>query len=326
MKSPIRLVVVMDPISSIKPAKDTTLAMLLAAQKRGWELLYAEQRDLWLHDGVAYARLRSVKVRDDLKSWFELGDTQILKLGETDAVLMRKDPPFDMEYIYTTYILERAEEQGALIVNRPQGLRDMNEKVFTAWFPQCCVPTLITRDMTDMHAFLREQLRIVCKPLHGMGGRSIFVVDRGDKNTNVVFETLTEYGTRFAIVQKYIPDIISTGDSRILIIDGEPAPYALARIPSASDNRGNLAAGARGEGRELNERDRWLVKEIGPTLRERGMLFVGLDVIGGYVTEINVTSPTGVRELDKQFGTEISGLLMDSIERRLSQKRLAVSG
>jgi glutathione synthase len=316
----------MDPISSIKPAKDTTLAMLLAAQKRGWELLYAEQRDLWLHDGVAYARLRSVKVRDDLKSWYELGDTQILKLGETDAVLMRKDPPFDMEYIYTTYILERAEEQGALIVNRPQGLRDMNEKVFTAWFPQCCVPTLITRDMTDMHAFLREQLRIVCKPLHGMGGRSIFVVDRGDKNTNVVFETLTEYGTRFAIVQKYIPDIISTGDSRILVIDGEPAPYALARIPSASDNRGNLAAGARGEGRELNERDRWLVKEIGPTLRERGMLFVGLDVIGGYVTEINVTSPTGVRELDKQFGTEISGLLMDAIEKRLSQKRLAVSG
>jgi glutathione synthase len=311
----------MDPISSIKPAKDTTLAMLLAAQKRGWELLYAEQRDLWLHDGVAYARLRSVKVRDDLKSWFELGDTQILKLGETDAVLMRKDPPFDMEYIYTTYILERAEEQGALIVNRPQGLRDMNEKVFTAWFPQCCVPTLITRDMTDMHAFLREQLRIVCKPLHGMGGRSIFVVDRGDKNTNVVFETLTEYGTRFAIVQKYIPDIISTGDSRILVIDGEPAPYALARIPSASDNRGNLAAGARGEGRELNERDRWLVKEIGPTLRERGMLFVGLDVIGGYVTEINVTSPTGVRELDKQFGTEISGLLMEAIQKRIGESR-----
>ena len=224
MHSPIRLVVVMDPISSIKPAKDTTLAMLLAAQKRGWQLLYAEQNDLWLQDGIAYARLREVKVRDDLKRWYELGEPRVAKLGEMDVVLMRKDPPFDMEYIYTTYILERAEEQGALIVNRPQGLRDMNEKVFTAWFPQCCAPTLITRDMADMHAFLREHLRIVCKPLHGMGGRSIFVVDRGDKNANVVFETLTEYGTRFAIVQKYIPDIVATGDSGILVIAGEPAP------------------------------------------------------------------------------------------------------
>lgn len=320
MHSPIRLVVVMDPISSIKPAKDTTLAMLLAAQKRGWQLLYAEQNDLWLQDGIAYARLREVKVRDDLQSWHELGEQHVAKLGEMDVVLMRKDPPFDMEYIYTTYILERAEEQGALVVNRPQGLRDMNEKVFTAWFPQCCAPTLITRDMADMHAFLREHLRIVCKPLHGMGGRSIFVVDRGDKNANVVFETLTEYGTRFAIVQKYIPDIVATGDSRILVIDGEPAPHALARIPTESDNRGNLAAGARGEGRELNDRDRWLVNEIGPTLRERGMMFVGLDVIGGYVTEINVTSPTGVRELDKQFGTEIAGLLMDAIQKRIGDR------
>jgi glutathione synthase len=318
MRSPPRLVVVMDPIASIKPAKDTTLAMLLAAQKRGWELLYAEQKDLWLRDGEPFARLRVVKVRDDMKNWFELGEAQIAKLSEFDAVLMRKDPPFDMEYIYTTYILERAEERGVLVVNRPQGLRDMNEKVFTAWFPQCCAPTLITRDMQDMHAFLREHMRIVCKPLYGMGGRSIFVVDRGDKNANVIFETMTEYSTRFAIVQKYIPDIVATGDSRILVIDGEPAPYALARIPSATDHRGNLAAGARGEGRELNERDRWLVGQIGPTLKARGMLFVGLDVIGGYVTEINVTSPTGVRELDKQFGTEIGGLLLDAIQKRLA--------
>jgi glutathione synthase len=315
---PPRLVVVMDPISSIKPAKDTTLAMLLAAQQRGWELLYAEQADLQLSDGVAYARLRNIKVRDDLKDWFELGEARSCKLGETDAVLMRKDPPFDMEYIYTTYILERAEQQGALVVNRPQGLRDMNEKVFTAWFPQCCAPTLITRDMADMHAFLRQHGRIVCKPLHGMGGRSVFVVDVGDKNANVVFETMTEYGVRFAIVQKYIADIVDSGDTRILVIDGEPVPYALARIPSASDNRGNLAAGARGEGRELNDRDRWLVNEIGPTLRDRGMLFVGLDVIGGYVTEINVTSPTGVRELDKQYGTQIAGQLIDAIEKRLA--------
>ena len=315
---PLRALVVMDPIDEIKPAKDTTLAMLLAAQKRGWELWYAEQRDLWLRDGVAHGHVRPISVRNDLHDWFTLDTAHTRPLADFQVILMRKDPPFDMEYIYTTYILERAEEQGVLVANRPQGLRDMNEKVFTAWFPQCCAPTLITRDMAAMHAFLREHLRIVCKPLYGMGGRSIFVVDRGDKNANVVFETMTEYGTRFAIVQRYIPDIVSTGDSRILVIDGEPAPYALARIPQESDHRGNLAAGARGEGRELNERDRWLVGEIGPTMRQRGMLFVGLDVIGGYVTEINVTSPTGVRELDKQFGTEIAGLLMDAIEKRLA--------
>jgi glutathione synthase len=317
-QSPLRVLVVMDPIDEIKPAKDTTLAMLLAAQKRGWELWYAEQRDLWLRDGIPLGRVRPVSVRNDLQDWFTLDAAHTRPLADFRVILMRKDPPFDMEYIYTTYILERAEQQGTLVVNRPQGLRDMNEKVFTAWFPQCCAPTLITRDMADMHAFLREHLRIVCKPLYGMGGRSIFVVDRGDKNANVVFETMTEYGTRFAIVQRYIPDIVTTGDSRILVIDGEPAPYALARIPQESDHRGNLAAGARGQGRELNERDRWLVSEIGPTLRQRGMLFVGLDVIGGYVTEINVTSPTGVRELDKQFGTEIAGLLMDAIEKRLA--------
>ncbi|HEY5810618.1 MAG TPA: glutathione synthase [Povalibacter sp.] len=321
-RSAVRLVVVMDPISSIKPAKDTTLAMMLAAQKRGWELWYAEQQDLHLRDGVAIGRLRPVRVRDDLQDWFELGEPQLAPLAEFDAVLMRKDPPFDMEYIYTTYILERAEEAGALIVNRPQGLRDMNEKVFTAWFPQCCAPTLITRNMADMHAFVKEHGRAVCKPLHGMGGRSIFVIDRGDKNANVIFENQTDYGSRYAIVQKYIPDIVTTGDSRVLVIDGEAVPYALARIPTEHDNRGNLAAGARGEGRELNDRDRWLVSQIGPMLRERGMMFVGLDVIGGYVTEINVTSPTGVRELDKQFKTEIAGLLMDAISRKL----LAVSG
>jgi glutathione synthase len=311
-----RLLVVMDPIGTIKPAKDTTLAMLLAAQQRSWELWYAELADLWLQDGVAQGRVRRLTVRDDLSSWFELGPPEQVALGSLDVVLMRKDPPFDMEYIYSTYILERAELQGALVVNRPQGLRDMNEKVFTAWFPQCCAPTLITRSMPDMHAFLHQHTRIVCKPLYGMGGRSIFVIDRGDKNANVIFETMTDYGTHFAIVQKYLPEIVASGDSRVLVIDGEPAPYALARIPSATDHRGNLAAGARGEGRELTERDRWLVAQIGPTLRERGMLFVGLDVIGGYVTEINVTSPTGVRELDKQFKTQLGSLLMDAIDKR----------
>jgi glutathione synthase len=317
MTERIRLGVVMDPIDAIKYPKDSTLAMLLAAAARGFELAYLEQHDLLLRDGVAFGRVRPLTVRPDPKSWFTLGEPRSQRLGELDCILMRKDPPFDTEYIYTTYILERAEEQGALIVNRPQGLRDMNEKVYTAWFPQCCAPTLITRDMAEMDAFLREHGKIVCKPLDGMGGRSIFVLERNDKNMNVVFETLTGYGQRFAIVQRYIPDIVETGDSRVLLIDGEPVPYALARIPSANDNRGNLAAGARGVGRPLNERDRWLAGQIGPALAAKGMLFVGLDVIGGYVTEINVTSPTGIRELDKQFGITIGELLMQAIERRL---------
>jgi glutathione synthase len=261
--------------------------------------------------------MRPLTVAADPKGWFALGEPRIERMGELDCILMRKDPPFDIEYIYTTYILDRAQEQGALVVNSPQGLRDINEKVYTAWFPQCCAPTLITRDMGEMQAFLREHGKIVCKPLHGMGGRSIFVLERDEKNMNVVFETLTEYGERFAIVQRYIPDIVDTGDSRVLVIDGEPVPYALARIPPTNDNRGNLAAGARGVGRPLNERDRWLVSQIGPTLAAKGMLFVGLDVIGGYVTEINVTSPTGIRELDKQFGLSIGDLLMQAIERRL---------
>ncbi len=315
-KRQLRIGIVMDPIEGIKPAKDSTLAMMLAAQKRGHELFYLEQRDLWLRDGVAWGRAHPVEVRDDYENWATLGAEHIKRLSTLDVILMRKDPPFDMEYIYTTYILERAEAEGVLVVNKPAGLRDMNEKVYTAWFPQCCAPTLITRDMGDMHAFLKEHHQIVCKPLHGMGGRSIFVIREGDKNANVIFETMTNYGSQFAIVQKYLPEIVETGDSRILIIDGEPAPYALARIPSASDNRGNLAAGAQGKGRELNDRDRWLVSQIGPALRERGMLFVGIDVIGGYVTEINVTSPTGIRELDKQFNCDIATLLIDAIEKR----------
>jgi len=314
----LNVAVVMDPIEDIKPAKDTTLAMMLAAQRRGWTLSYLELRHLWLRDGVAYGRAHPVEVRDDPDDWFTRGEPVSRALGEFDVILMRKDPPFDTEYIYSTYILERAEAAGALVVNRPQGLRDMNEKVYTAWFPECCAPTLITRDMADMHAFLREHGRAVCKPLYGMGGRSIFVLDAGDKNASVVFETLTEYGSRYAIVQRYIPDIVTTGDSRVILVDGEPVPYALARIPSAADNRGNLAAGAKGVGRPLNDRDRWLADRIGPALRSRGMLFVGLDVIGGFVTEINVTSPTGVRELGKQFGIDIADQLMAAIARRRS--------
>ncbi|HNS28261.1 MAG TPA: glutathione synthase [Steroidobacteraceae bacterium] len=312
-----RLAVVMDPIADIKYAKDSTLAMLLAAGARNWDLWYLEQHDLSLRDGVAWGRARSLAVRADPVSWFTLGERQDLRLGELNCILMRKDPPFDTEYIYTSYILERAELAGALVVNRPRGLRDMNEKVYTAWFPQCCAPTLITRDMGEMTGFLASQGKIVAKPLHGMGGRSIFVLEAGDKNANVVFETLTDYGQRFAIVQRYLPEIAATGDSRVLLVDGEPIPYALARIPGATDHRGNLAAGAKGRGRPLNDRDRWLAAEIGPKLAADGMLFVGLDVIGGFVTEINVTSPTGIRELDQQFGLNIGGVLIDAIERRL---------
>jgi glutathione synthase len=318
MSSRVRLVVVMDPIGAIKPAKDSTLGVLLAAQARGWQLFYAEQKDLWLRDGVALGSLAPLKVFDDLANWFTLGQAQNGELGEFDVILMRKDPPFDTEYIYTTYILERAQIQGALVCNRPQGLRDMNEKVYTAWFPECCAPTLITRDMHAMGEFLREQGKAVCKPLDGMGGKSIFVLEQGDKNRNVVFETLTGYGTRYAIMQRYLPEIVTAGDCRIILVNGEPVPFALQRIPTAEDNRGNLAAGARAESRPLNQRDRWLCAQIGPKLRAAGMLFVGLDVIGDYVTEINVTSPTGIRELNKKHGVDIGAMLVDAIERTLS--------
>jgi glutathione synthase len=260
---------------------------------------------------------RPLTVRADAAGWFALGERSRQPLGAFNVILMRKDPPFDMEFIHTSYILGRAEEQGALVANRPQGLRDMNEKVYTAWFPDCCAPTLITRSMSDMDAFAREHGKIVCKPLDGMGGRSIFVTEPRDKNSRVIFETLTAQGARFAMVQRYLPEIVETGDARVLLVDGEPVPYALARIPAADDNRGNLAAGAQGVGRPLNDRDRWLAAQIGPTLAARGMLFVGLDVIGGFVTEINVTSPTGIRELDKQFHLDIGDLLMQAIERRL---------
>ncbi len=320
MAAPYRLAVVMDPISDIKYAKDTTLAMLLAAQARGYQLTYLELHDLSLRDGVALGRGRALTVHADPNHWYDLGEPVVEPLGGFDVVLMRKDPPFDTEFIYSTYILERAEDAGALVVNRPRGLRDMNEKVYTAWFPDVCAPTLITRNMDDMAAFAAEHGRVVAKPLHGMGGRSIFVVDPTDKNMRVVFETLTAYGSQYAIVQRYLPEITETGDSRVLVIDGEAAPYALARMPSASDHRGNLAAGGTGVGRPLNERDREIVARIGPVLRDAGMLFVGLDVIGGFVTEINVTSPTGVRELDKKFGTDIAGLLIDAITKRLAAR------
>jgi glutathione synthase len=313
MSSRKRLVVVMDPIEAINPAKDSSLAILKAAQARGWQLDYAELKDIWLRDGIAWGHLAPLEVFDDPHTWYARGPAVTAKLGEYDLILMRKDPPFDTEYIYSTYILDRAREQGALVCNRPQGLRDMNEKVYTAWFPECCAPTLITRDMHAMGEFLREHGRAVCKPLHGMGGRSIFVLEQGDKNRNVVFETLTDYGRHYAIVQRYIPEIVTGGDCRIILINGEPVPFALVRIPDAADHRGNLAAGARAESRPLNERDRWLCSIIGPKMRAAGMVFVGLDVIGDYVTEINVTSPTGIRELNKRHDVDIGAMLIEAI-------------
>ena len=312
----LRVGVVMDPIESITPKKDSSLAMLLEAERRGAELHYLQQADLKLLAGEAFGRSQLLKVRDDLSDWFALGSEQEIRLGELDVILMRKDPPFDMEYIYSTYILERAENAGALIVNRPQSLRDMNEKAYTAWFAECAPVTMVTRSMSDMKAFLQEHGRIVVKPLEGMGGKSIFIIAAGEQNANVIFETLTDNGNRYAMAQVFIPEI-SAGDKRILLIDGDPIPYALARIPSADDFRGNLVMGAIGKGLELSERDRWICAQVGPVLKERGVIFAGIDVIGDYLTEINVTSPTGIRELDSAFDLNIAGTLFDAIEARL---------
>jgi glutathione synthase len=316
-----RLAVLMDPLETIKPAKDSTIAMLRASAQRGCETLVFGQGDLWTRDGRAFARLAPIELKGDAKDWFRLGEAVTRELaGGVDAVLMRKDPPFDMEYIYSTYLLERAEQAGVLVVNRPQGLRDMNEKAYTAWFPDCCAPTLITRDMTAMEAFLGEHGQAVFKPLDGMGGRSIFVVAKGDRNARVVLETLTEGGQRYAMAQRYLPEIAEGGDARILLVDGEPVPHALVRMPAAGDHRGNLAAGATADSRALTDRDRWLASRIGPVMRERGMLFVGLDVIGGFVTEINVTSPTGIREIEKKHGHDIGGMLVDAVLARLARR------
>jgi len=306
--------VVMDPIGSITPYKDTTLALMLAAQVRGWALRYFEQRDLWLRDGVAYGRGRALRVHDDRRHWFDFdGDAVVAPLGELDAILMRKDPPFDLEYITSTYVLERAEAQGARVVNRPASLRDCNEKAFTAWFPQCTPPTLFSRDPATLRAFHAEHGEAIFKPLDGMGGVGVFHVDCSGRNLGAVIEQLTDNGRRSIVAQKYLPEI-KDGDKRILMINGTPVPYCLARIPQAGETRGNLAAGGRGEARPLTERDRWIAAQVGPELKRRGLLFVGLDVIGDYLTEINVTSPTCAREIDAAFDTDIGGLLIDVLD------------
>lgn len=315
----IRLGVVMDPIQTIQPKKDSTLAMLLAAQERGWQIHYMEQHDLWMMEGRVHAATRPLAVRDDPGRWFELGRPEEHLLADMDVVLMRKDPPFDMEYIYSTYLLELAAAEGCLVVNRPASLRDANEKLFTAWFPQCCPPSLVTRSQARIRQFMASQGEIVVKPLDGMGGASVFRLAPGDTNVGVILETVTDHGRRCVMAQRFLPEY-RQGDKRILLVDGEPVPYALARIPAEGEGRANLAAGGRGEGVPLTERDRWICAQVGPTLREKGLIFVGLDVIGDYLTEINVTSPTCIRELDAQFGLDIGGQLMEAISRHLRDK------
>ena len=306
----------MDPIQSIKRHKDSSFAMLLEAQARGWSLWYMEMNELLLQEGRAWARMRQLEVVDQPDNWFSFSGERTVALDELDVILMRKDPPFDMEYIYATYLLELAENRGSLVVNKPQALRDANEKLYTAWFPQCCPATLVSRRHKDFKAFLETHRDIILKPLGGMGGTSIFRITENDANKNVILETLTAMQTRYAMAQRFIPEI-SAGDKRILIVDGVAVPYALARVPCEGETRGNLAAGGYGHGVELSERDHWIVDQVTPSLQKAGIMFAGLDVIGDYLTEINVTSPTCIRELDGMYNLNISSMLMDGIEQKL---------
>ena len=312
----VRVGIIMDPIAQISFKKDSSLAMLLAAQARGWELHYMEQRDLYQQGSQARARTRPLKVFNDPARWFEVGEERDTALAELDVILMRKDPPFNSEYVYATYLLELAEQAGTLVVNRPQSLRDCNEKFFATQFPQCTPPTLVSRRSDILREFAREQRDIILKPLDEMGGASIFRHREGDPNLSVILEVLTEHGSRQIMAQRYIP-AIKDGDKRILMIDGEPVPYCLARIPAAGETRGNLAAGGRGVAQPLSERDREIAAIVGPELRKRGLLFVGLDVIGDYLTEINITSPTCIREIDSAFDTRIAERLMEAIAAKL---------
>lgn len=315
----VKLGVIMDPIQSIHFQKDSTLAMLLEAQKRRWQIFYMEQKDLFLQDGVVYAQTKSLQVYDNAKKWFKFGKEKTQSLKSLDVILMRKDPPVDEHYVYTTQLLDLVEQAGVLVVNKPQSLRDCNEKLFTTWFPQCCPPTLITHSMRAVKEFLVQQRDIICKPLYGMGGTSIFRLRKDDPNINVILETLTEYGKRLMVAQRYIPEI-KKGDKRILMIDGKPVPYALARIAKPGETRANLAAGGYGKGIKLSKRDQWICEQVGPMLRAKGILFAGLDVIGDYLTEINITSPTCIREIDKAFKINISAQLVDCIVQYLKRK------
>jgi len=316
----MKLGVIMDPIAGIKIRKVSTFAMLLAAQRRGWEVRYMELNDVFIHSAEPMARTRRVSVRDDPAGWYTFEDEAVLPLSALDVVLMRKDPPVDTEYIYTTHLLEIAMKKGVLVVNHPVSLRDVNEKLFINHFPQCIPPTLVTRSAARIREFLAEHGEVVLKPLDGMGGMFIFRLTQGDPNAAVIVESLTRLESRFVLAQKFLPEI-RNGDKRILMIDGEPVPYALARIPKPGDFRGNLAAGGRGEGMPLSDRDRWICSEVGPVLREKGLLFVGLDVIGDYLTEINVTSPTCIRELDSIYGLDIAGQLLDKVQEKVKEQK-----
>ena len=307
---------VMDSIDQINIKKDTSFAMLLEAQSRNWELHYMELNDLYLCDGRPNARSRTLKVKRDQNNWYQFIDEQDIHLDQLDTIIMRKDPPFDQEYIYATYILEQAELLGTYVVNKPQSLRDANEKLYTAWFPQCCAETLVTREPHRFKSFLHKHKEIILKPLDGMGGTSIFHIRENDPNLNVILEIMTNYSSRYIMAQRYLSEI-KYGDKRILLVNGKPIPYALARIPAEGETRGNLAAGGHAVGQELSERDLWIANQVGPTLKKKGLVFVGIDIIGDFLTEINVTSPTCVQELDKQFGLNISGQLMDHIENSL---------
>ncbi|WP_372881383.1 glutathione synthase [Psychromonas sp.] len=316
----IKIGIVMDPIADIKIHKDSSFAMLLEAQARGWELYYLEMQDLYLENGRCFASSKKLTVQRDANNWYQLEEALDHPLSDLDAVLMRKDPPFDTEYIYATYLLERAEDEGCLIVNKPQSLRDANEKLFTAWFSHFTPTTLVTRSSQRIREFHQQHKDIILKPLDGMGGASIFRIKEEDANIGVIIETLTEHQKRYCMAQVFIPEI-KAGDKRILIVDGEPMPYALARIPASGETRGNLAAGGSGVAQPLSESDWHIAKSIGPKLKEKGLIFVGLDIIGDKITEINVTSPTCIQEIDNAYGTNISAKLMDAIEKRITKKQ-----
>lgn len=313
----VKLGIVMDPIATINTAKDSSFAMLLEAQSRGWEIYYMEMDELFLQVDVPAARMRGLSVRDSLTDFYQLQEVQVLPLADLDVILMRKDPPFNMHYVYATYFLELAQRQGTLVVNDPAALRDANEKFFISWFPQCTVPVLVTSRAEQIMGFLDEHKDIILKPLDGMGGAGIFRLVSGDQNAATAIDLLSQGGAEYVMAQVFIPQI-SDGDKRILMIDGEPLDYALARVPKQGDIRGNLVAGASAKGVELSSRDRWICGQLADTLREKGLLFVGIDVIGDYLTEINVTSPTCIRELDAMYDLNVAGNLMDVVAAKIA--------